>query len=47
MESRIEHQGRQEVGAWGAKYLGPRLVRGPEILVKRLVMDTVKRAGAL
>ena len=30
----------------GAKYLGPGLVRGPEILVKRLVMvATVKMVG--
>ena len=31
-------------GAGGAKYLEPGLVRGPEILMKRLVMGaTVKR----
>ena len=33
-------------GARGAKYLGPGLVRGPEVLVKRLVIGaTVKRVG--
>ena len=33
-------------GGGGAKYLGPGLVRGPEILVKRLVMvATVKMVG--
>ena len=33
-------------GGIGAKYLGPGLVMGPEILVKRLLMGaTVKRIG--
>ena len=36
----------REGGQGGAKYLGPGQVRGPKILVKRLVMSaTVKRVG--
>ena len=35
-----------ERGRQGGEYLGPRLVRGPEILVKYLVMGApVKRVG--
>ena len=45
-------QGRREGGGQGAgggaKYLGRGLVRGPEILVKRLVIGaTVERVGAV
>ena len=32
----------------GAKYLGPKLVKGPEVFLKHLVMGvTVKRFGGL
>ena len=42
----MKGQGQREGGQGGAKYLGPGLVGGGKILVKRLVMGvTVKRVG--
>ena len=36
-------QGRREGGAGGAKYLEPRLVWGPEIFIKHLVIGLLSR----